>query len=103
LATPDFALWAAGILIGVLVAKRFRVVIVLPIIVLAASVGFAVELARAEAIWAAGLNVMLMAFAIEVGYAIGIVVWHSSNDISKRSRAMAVGREKPESRFELGS
>lgn len=85
--TAYLAFCAAGILIGIVVAKRFRVLIVLPIIVLLGLAGFGLELAQAHMIRAAGLAAILAALGVDIGYPVGTAFWHSRTFLSRRGRS----------------
>ena len=65
-----------SLLIGMLVAQRFKVLILLPIILLSATFTIGIEIARAERPWIVGSAAVLSIVAVQFGYLLGLAVHH---------------------------
>ncbi len=85
--------------VGMLVAQRFKVLILLPIILLSLAVTIGGGIARAETPWAIVATSVLAIVAVQIGYLLGIAAHHlmvsaGGNAINSGSVPSALSRRR---------
>lgn len=70
--TPAFL----SLLIGMVVAQRFKVLILLPVICLIVIFTIGFGIAHAESAWAIGATTAVAIIAVQIGYLLGAGVYH---------------------------
>lgn len=65
-----------SLLIGMLLAQRFKVLVLIPTLPLAAILAIGDGLAHGQAIWAIATSSVLAIVALQIGYLLGIGIHH---------------------------
>jgi len=65
-----------SLLVGMVLAQRFKVLILFPVIMLTVVLAVSVGIARADATWAAALTLVVVIVGLQLGFLLGIGVRH---------------------------
>jgi hypothetical protein len=65
-----------GLLVGMLIAQRFTVLILIPLIMLSIIVIGSIGVARGAAVWTILVNTGLTVIALQIGYLLGTAAHH---------------------------
>lgn len=65
-----------GLLVGMLLAQRFKVLVLAPVILLTLIFAIGAGIARADAVWVAGSTAAVTIVGLQIGYLLGIGIRH---------------------------
>ncbi len=65
-----------GLLVGMLLAQRFKVLVLVPVILLTLVFAIGAGIARADGVWAVGSTAAVTIVGLQIGYLLGIGIRH---------------------------
>jgi len=83
-----------GLLVGMLVAQRFTVLILIPILFLSIFFVITIGVARGERFWTVALASVITVIAVQIGYLLGMAI-HQLLVVARTNRMQPLQRRRP--------